>query len=737
MHPTALKFRADAASARDGMPPNRALRTARAASLGPTGPVAAREVATVGAQAVRKRFQTALIGAVLLGSAMPACGGVGTTVAPPVCPEPVTVPSAESAPAADAPATEPAPLGAAPLDVVLVRDGIPGIPRSLRDALAPYLDARGAFVERLSDDASTLLVSTRFGDTYQIHVVERPMGARTQVTFLREPVDAATLVPGTRDQVLYATDSGGDENTQLYRLDLTTGQTTLLTDGRSRHAAFVLSEDGRALAYNGNARNGRDLDLYLGDGRTQASGRLLVEREGQWTPLSFSPDGRRLLVSEYLSIHDSRLHVVDLESRSVTRVTPIEPVASYRAAVWARDGRSLYVASDRESDFIELFRLDLATGAFTPLSRELRWNVEEISLSRDGRTLAFTINEDGYSRLYLLDTRNGRARRMQPAGMPEGVISSLHFARGPGAAASTLAMTVTGPTAPADAWTVNVRTGRATQWTRTEVGGLDRSRFVAPELVRYRSFDGLEIPVFSYRPPGEGPFPVVIDIHGGPEAQSRPTFNAVRQYLLGRAGLAVLVPNVRGSDGYGKSYLRLDDAEKREDSVKDIGALLDWVASRPELDARRVAVIGGSYGGYMVLASLVHFGDRLRAGVDVVGIANFVTFLENTSAYRRDLRRAEYGDERDPAMRELLTRISPVTNAARIRSALFVAHGANDPRVPVGEAEQIVRAVRQNGQDVWYMLARNEGHGFDKKSNRDAYVEAMAAFLDRHLGARD
>lgn len=675
-----------------------------------------------------------------------ACGG-GTALAPAPCPE-VTAPravaadaaptagestSAGSSGAASAP-SGPAPLAVAPPDVMLVRDGIPEIPEALRAALAPYLDARGAFVERLSDDAGTLLLSTRFADTYQLHLVRRPLGARTQVTFLREPVDAATLVPGTRDQIVYATDVGGDENTQLYRLDPSTGETTLLTDGRSRHAAFVFSEDGRQLAYNGNARNGRDMDLYLGDGRAASAGRLLVERAGQWTPLSFSPDGARLLASEYVSINDSRLHVVDLERRAVTRVTPAEPVASYRAAVWARDGRALYVASDREGDFVELYRLDLATGGFTPLSRELRWNVEQLTLSRDGRTLAFTINEDGYSRLYLLDTRTGRKRRVQPAGLPEGVISALHFAHGAGAAGTTLAMTVTAPTAPADAWTIDTRTGRATQWTQTEVGGLDRSRFVAPELVRFRAFDGREIPAFYYRPRGQGPFPVVVDIHGGPEAQSRPTFHAVRQYLVDRAGMAVLVPNVRGSDGYGKAYLLLDNADKREDSVKDIGALLDWVATRPELDARRAAVIGGSYGGYMVLASLVHFGERLRAGVDMVGIANFVTFLENTSAYRRDLRRAEYGDERDPAMRELLTRISPVTNAGRIRSALFVAHGANDPRVPVGEAEQIVRAVRQNGQDVWYMLARNEGHGFDKKTNRDAYVEAMVAFLTRHLG---
>jgi len=291
-----------------------------------------------------------------------------------------------------------------------------------------------------------------------------------------------------------------------------------------------------------------------------------------------------------------------------------------------------------------------------------------------------------------------------------------------------------GPTATGDVYTYEGGAGAGfTRWTESELGGINRRNLIAPTLLRYKTFDGRSIPAFYYRPPGKGPFPVVVVIHGGPESQARPYFSAFIQYLVGESGIAVLSPNVRGSDGYGKSYLLLDNGFKREDSVRDIGALLDWIGRRKELDPRRVGVFGGSYGGYMVLASLTHYADRIAAGVDIVGISNFVTFLKNTKAYRRDLRRAEYGDEREPKMRAFLRRISPSRSADKIRSALFVAHGANDPRVPLSETEQLVEAVRRQGQDVWTMVARNEGHGFRKKENRDLFYQLSVLFFDRHL----
>jgi dipeptidyl aminopeptidase/acylaminoacyl peptidase len=609
----------------------------------------------------------------------------------------------------------------------LILQGTPTIPKSLRGRLRKYLAVRGATLNSLSGDGQAMLITARFGQTSQVHLVRQPLGARTQLTFEHEPVGAAAFVPGQRQAITYLSDVGGNERYQISRLDLATGRTTLLTDGKSRHRSYRWNWDGTRIAYNSNGRNGRDMDIWMGDGQTAASARLLLKVKGAWMPKSWSRDGKRLLVSEYRSINESHLYVVDAATGKVTAVTPLKPRASYRRALFAADGRRLYVTTDRFGDKVELYEVDLAGRTWRPLTRDIPWNVERLALSPDGRTLAFATNEDGYSVLRLLDTRT---RRHRPAtNVPKGILSHLQFARRSG----LLGFTLQGPTRTGDACTYDVRTAKLTYWTASEAGGLNRARFVKPTLLRYKTFDGRKIPCFYYRPVGPGPHPVVLYIHGGPESQARPYFRAFVQYLVRESSIAVLQPNVRGSDGYGKQYLLLDNGFKREDSVKDIGALLDWVKTRPELDAGRVGVLGGSYGGYMVLASLVHFAARIVAGVEIVGISNFVTFLENTKAYRRNLRRAEYGDERDPKMRAHLEKISPSNNTAKIRSALFVAQGANDPRVPLSESDQIVKAVRKQGRDVWYMVAKNEGHGFRKRRNRDLFYSLTILFFEKHL----
>jgi dipeptidyl aminopeptidase/acylaminoacyl peptidase len=608
----------------------------------------------------------------------------------------------------------------------LVLRGAPPIPAELRERLSRYLETRWAKLEALSDDGKRALVTTRFAQTPQAHLLAAPMGARQQLTFDGEPVTNLSFVPGGGQAFLFTRDRGGDEQFQIYRHQ-PGAETTLLTDGKSRHGPYVWSWDGSRIAYTSNARNGKDMDLYLGDGKSRAAGKLLLERSGHWYPIEFSRDGKRLLAAEYVSINDSRLYTIDLGSREAVRITPEQPVASYRAAAFDPTGTSIYTASDRDGEFVELLQLELATRSWKPLSRHIPWNVEELALSPDGTTLAFVTNEDGWGVLRLLDTRTGK-ERLAP-NLPKGLVSGLRFAKQSG----VLGFSLGGPGEPGDAYSYELRSGKLTRWTESEIGGLDRGRFVSPSLVHYDTFDGRKIPAFYYRPKSSAPHPVLIWIHGGPEAQSRPSFVPLLQYLAAESGIAVLVPNVRGSDGYGKSYLLLDNGKLREDSVRDIGSLLDWIAKQKELDSRRVAVLGGSYGGYMVLASLVHFGERLVAGVDVVGIGNFVTFLENTKDYRRDLRRAEYGDERDPEMREFLRRISPTSNADKIKSHLFVAHGANDPRVPLSETDQIVAAVEKQGRDVWYMVAKNEGHGFQKKDNRDTFTLLSALFLEKHL----
>ncbi|MBX9789179.1 MAG: prolyl oligopeptidase family serine peptidase [Pirellulales bacterium] len=408
-----------------------------------------------------------------------------------------------------------------------------------------------------------------------------------------------------------------------------------------------------------------------------------------------------------------------------------QPKVAFGTAAFTPDGRSLYVTSDARGEYLELAKVDLATGQYQWLAPDLGWDVDSIEVDAKSGLVAFTVNVDGASRLYLLG--EGKPVAVE---LPLGVIAGLEFSPD----GKQLGFTLARPDAPADAYSIAIAVGRAageaTRWTHSEVGGLNPTSFVRPERISFSSFDGREVPAYYYRPPGasrDKPAAVVIDIHGGPEGQSRPLFSGATQFLVVEEGIAVIYPNVRGSAGYGKTYLQLDNAERREDSVKDIGALLDWIGRQPELDASRIAVQGGSYGGYMVLASLVHFGDRIRAGIDIVGIANFISFLERTSPYRQDLRRAEYGDERDPEMRKVFERISPLAGAEKIRAALLVAHGTNDPRVPYFEAQQIAEKVRGAGRPVWTVYADNEGHGFAKKDNRDYLTAVQMRFLEQFL----
>jgi dipeptidyl aminopeptidase/acylaminoacyl peptidase len=601
----------------------------------------------------------------------------------------------------------------------LQTEGVPPIPPEVTERLAQYQNTRGAAFEDFGPDGS-ILVTTRFAETPQLHGVPFPGGRREQITFSAEPVGGGIFVPGTAD-VLYSQGRGGDENYQIYRLDRRTGRAKLLTDGKSRNGMGPVSRAGDRMVISSNRRNGRDTDLYLLDLKTGATEVLLEARGEFWQATDWSPDGSKLLVLRTVSVNENYPHLLDVASRE-RRAIPVPGgvKAAHGPLRFASGGREILLASDARSEFRQLARVEIESMAVA--WEDQRWDVSEVEVSRD--SVAVVTNEDGASRLEL---RRGGARTAVE--LPVGIVGGLRFSPD----GARLGFTLARPDAPADAYTYELAERKLVRWTWSEAGGLDPAAFVAPRQFSYKSFDGRDIPAYIYLPREARRAPVVISIHGGPESQYRPAFSGVTQYWANELGIAVVAPNVRGSTGYGKTYVALDNGEKREDAVRDIGALLDWIARQPELDASRVAVHGGSYGGYMVLASLVHFGDRIRAGVDLVGIGNWITFLEKTSAYRVDLRRAEYGDERDPAMRATLERISPANHAERIRSALMVVHGRNDPRVPFFEAQQIAARVRAQGRPVWTVTAANEGHGFVRKENRDYLAAATALFFREHL----
>lgn len=637
--------------------------------------------------------------------------------------------------AADAPAVQREVVG------TRTSENIPAIPPELLEQLNRYQNTRGAGVAGWTKD-HCLLVSTRFAETAQAHRVCQPMGMREQLTFYPEPVGGLTTVPSkaTQDGFVFSKDVGGNEFSQLYWFDFASRNTTMLTDGkRSQNNSALFSQDGTKLAYSSTARNGKDTDVWLRDVKTGAS-KPLVTEGGNWSAMDFSPDGKELLVIKFVSANEMYPGAVNLETGQVELFPVDGGKAAFGGFQYAPDGKAVYYISDepfqgQPREFQTLRYHDPAGNTFKELTADIPWDVDSLDISDDGKYLAFTTNEDGIARLHVLTLPDHKAVKLPE--LPVGLIGGLSFSPD----GKRLALTLNTATSPSDAYVIDLAAAKLARWTRSEVGGLDSTKFVAPTLVRFPTFDTVDgkprtIPAFYYKPtkPAKnGKYPVVINIHGGPEAQALPNFSPNAQFLANELGVAVLVPNVRGSSGYGKTYLTLDNAEKREDSVKDIGALLDWVAKQPELDASRVGVQGGSYGGYMVLASLMHYPERIKAGVDIVGISHFGTFLNNTESYRRDLRRAEYGDERDPAMKAHFDRISPLNNASKITSPLFVAQGKNDPRVPYTEAEQIVKAVRGNGKPVWYLLYADEGHGFQKKANADYYGAAAVMFWQQNL----
>jgi dipeptidyl aminopeptidase/acylaminoacyl peptidase len=631
--------------------------------------------------------------------------------------------AAQNAPA-PAPATPEAP--ALPVPAALTAEQMPPVPLELAARVRPYLESRGAGFAGWDPNTRAVLINTRFANVSQLHRVAMPMGARTQISFEAEPV-SGSYAPTKGDVLLVAKDRGGDEYYQLHALK--DGRLTLLTDGKSRNEPNAWSKDGELVAFSSTRRNGVDSDLYVMDPRNPASARIVHESKGGgWALVAFAPGNARAYVADYKSVQDVDLYTLDFATGAMTAIGDPKAEIAYSGLEIAPDG-TLWATSDQGSDFQRLGRLDPASGAFTPVSKE-QWDVDSFDISDDGKTIVYEVNEAGSDRMRILDVASGKVTKVDA--LPAGQIGGIEIAPW-----GEIGFSFNSAKSAADVWSLDPKTMQITRWTQSETGGLDPSVNVEPRIVTTKSFDGLEVSGLLYLPdPAKfpGKRPLIVDIHGGPEGQSTAGFMGADNYLLNELGVGVFLPNVRGSTGYGKTFVSLDNGPfKREDSVKDMAALIDAVRKDAAVDPAKVGLTGGSYGGYMCYAAAVQLKDKLTATQCTVAISNFVSFLENTNPYRQDLRRVEYGDERVPEQRAKLTEISPLTRVGEITKPMFVITGANDPRVPKSEADQMVAAIRANGGEAWHLVAADEGHGFRKKVNSEYAFLAQLVFWEKHL----
>jgi dipeptidyl aminopeptidase/acylaminoacyl peptidase len=608
-------------------------------------------------------------------------------------------------------------------------DGVPPIPMSIADGVAPYGQFRQARFVAWHPTRQRILISTTFGNVSQLHEVRGPGAARTQLTFFRDGVTGgASYEPGGRFFVFRKDTSGGGEAMQLFRYDLDSGRATLLTDGKSRHGVPVWSHRRGLVAYSSTRRNGKDRDLWVLDPLDGHSERMVAEVEGSWDALDWSRDDKELLAQQLIpGSTETKLWRIDIESGHKTLVSPQTGAPSrWSSAQFSPDGRFVYALSDRDSEVTRVWKGAVASGEWTPVTED-GVGVEAFAVSPVGAQLAVVADRGATSELRFVDGVTKARRRV--SAIPAGVISNLGWH--PSGAA--LAIEFAGARTFRDVYAVDVKSGKLVRWTASEMGGAGDSLPEA-EIVQWKSFDGRMIPGILYRPAARftGPRPVMINVHGGPETRERPRGLGRSNYFRNELGMAIIYPNVRGSIGYGKTYEHLDDGRLREDAVKDIGALLDWIATRPEFDKGRVMVTGSSYGGYITLAAAIAYGDRLRCALEGFGLSDFVTFLDGTDPSRRRDRLAEYGDPADPEMRKFLKSISPLTRAAQLKIPLFIVQGAKDTRVPLDQAEAMVKAVRANGTPVWYVVY-DAGHEELPTNAIDFNQYAWVLFVQKYL----
>lgn len=611
----------------------------------------------------------------------------------------------------------------------LVLDGIPdpspGAADKL-DRLDAYLSARQARPQGFTGRGH-VLIATRFGEVDELHEVEQALGERRQLTFVRDPVVHGAFSPDpSRNAFFYSTDSATES--QIYYQRVGDPAVRRLTDGKSIGRGGLWSSSGREIAFSTIARDTGYCDIDIVDPESGALPRLAAGNECA-DVLDWSADDRKLLLRKHVSAYEEYLYVLDLGTGQKREVEPSGAKGAISSARFSRDGTGVYFVSNRDGDRARLRYVNLFTAEKTELSGRGDFDVEQFALSKDGRYLAYVTAEGGADKLNLVDLR-ARQDLVPPRLPVAGVVDSLSF----DADGKRLLFALTAANQPRDAYVLDVAGNRLEPWTSSEAGPLDRSRFIVPRLTQFPTFDRVdgksrELPLYVYEPSSPGPHPVLIVLHDGPGGRFQPAFDPWIQYVVNELGFAVLAPNVRGSSGYGKSFGELARGALREDAIKDVGALLVWLALDGHFDRTHVIVSGTGYGGYMALAALVNYGERLRGAVALAPITDFIDFVSGTAPESRDAARQEFGDERETETRAFLRRISPLSNADRITRPVLIAHGRNDRRVPIAQSDQLVNRLRARSQTVWYLKALDEGESFARWQNREAYYRAFAQFL--------
>jgi dipeptidyl aminopeptidase/acylaminoacyl peptidase len=591
--------------------------------------------------------------------------------------------------------------------------------------LRRYLSVKSAYSPAFSPDDKRIAYLSDLTGLPQVWMVGSSGDASPQqITIEDERVAFLSYAPRS-DRIAFGMDKGGSERFQIYMIEGEGASMVRLTnEPEVIHAWGDWSPDETAVAFSSNARNHQYFDIYvqqLGDRSTE----LMYRCDGNAYPVTWSPDGSRILFQVANAPFDQDLFILQLDDKKADLLTPHKGEAAFHSATFDESGEFVYCVTDRDREFSAIAKIEVNTHDMEYLHAD-DWDVEAFAPSRDKRSFAFTLNEGGVSKLALWDVPTGARREV---GLPSGIVGGLEWSHD----GRRLAFSLSTSTSNSDVWVCDLLGGgsqRLSRLTFSSMCGIPPTSLVEPELIKARSFDEVEVPSFLYLPKGSPPFPLIVLLHGGPESQFRPGFSSLIQFFV-KLGFAVLATNFRGSTGYGRRYTHLDDVRGRMDTVRDVELALRHVLDRYPVDRDRIVAWGGSYGGFMVLACLYSSPEMWAAGVDIVGISNFITFLKNTGPWRRKLRIAEYGDpEKD---REFLERISPINNAHKITSPLFIIHGTNDPRVPISEARQIEEILKRSGRTVQLMEFDDEGHGLVKLKNRIAGYTAAVEFVMRQL----